>query len=158
MGIKLRAVIFKPDHSNEIFTIKARKHQLEGKKFVHGNCAYLIDDQHFQITSDPRKWWRAFVRQHYTTYYYKQGCPNPIHVPEFDTQAVKDGITSEELAAIFNPWFYRVIAQPTRNLWLEAQFYISVATLLTVLWMAWTLHNGVHLAPTPDPPTATGGP
>jgi hypothetical protein len=146
MGLQTRIVVMRPDHRNDIFVLKPKK--LEGKKFTHKNCAYLINDEHFQITTDA-PWWRLWMfKRYFTTYYYVQGQTNPLPVPSFNGTIVKGGIDSEELAAIFNPWFYRTIAAPVKDLWAQIQFYISIATLLGVLFTAYKLYSMPAAAPT----------
>jgi hypothetical protein len=148
MHLKTRIVVMKPEHHNEIFILK--KNQLEGKKFTHKDRAYLINDDNFQLTTG-RKWWTAWlVKEYYATYYYAEGNVNPLPVPTFKELITKSGVESEELAALFNPWFYRTIAAPTRNAWEQIQFYMNIATLLGVAFLIYKLVMAPH-----DPASAT---
>ena len=155
MSLKIRIVIFKPEHKNDIFIL--RKKKLEGKKFTRDNCAYFLNDDHFQITTDA-PWYRLWMfKRYFATYYYAQGQAQPLPVPLFKGMrveeetgkwTVEDGakgltsqLSSEEVAAAFNPWFYRTIAAPVRDLWEQLQFYIGVGTLLGVVYIIWRLHE-----------------
>jgi hypothetical protein len=141
MAMKIRAVIMKPDHRNDIFFVAPKK--LEGKKFTHAEHGYVINDDHFQLTTD-RPWYFLWLfKRYHTTYYYAMGHPKPLPVPNFNMNGdAGDGaVYGEELAAIFNPWFYRTIAAPVRDMWQQIQFYISVGTLLGVIYIAWTMHE-----------------
>jgi hypothetical protein len=146
MGMKTRIVIMKPEHKNDIFVLK--KKMLEGKKFQRNNVAYLINDDHFQITTDA-PWWRLWMfKRYFTTYYYAEGQTNPLPVPSFKSlyagqhEAYKGLVDGEELAALFNPWFYRTIAAPVRDLFSQIMFYINIATLLIVVYLAWNAWQG----------------
>jgi len=146
MGMKTRIVIMKPEHKNDIFILK--KKRLEGKKFVHNNVAYLINDDHFQITTDA-PWWRLWMfKRYFTTYYYTEGQTNPLPVPSFkhlfegQHNKFKGLVDGEELAALFNPWFYRTIAAPVRDIFSQIMFYINLATLLIVVYIAWQTYHG----------------
>ena len=165
MGLKTRIVIMKPDHRNDIFILK--KKQLEGKKFVRGNVAYLINDDHFQITTDA-PWYRLWLfKRYFATYYYAEGQTNPLPVPAFknlfNSQAdhFKGLIDGEELAALFNPWFYRTIAAPVRDVFSQIMFYMNLATLLLVAYIAWQMWHGngqeATDAATNPPPGVSGG-
>lgn len=63
------------------------------------------------------------------------------------------GVTGEELAAIFNPWFYRIIA-PVNKLREEITFYMLIGLCLAVAYVIYMLHSGnivVSLPPAPTP-------
>lgn len=160
MGMKTRIVIMKPEHKNDIFILK--KKMLEGKKFNRNNCAYLINDDHFQITTDA-PWWRLWMfKRYFTTYYYAEGQTNPLPVPAFKAlyagqhEAFKGLVDGEELAALFNPWFYRTIAAPVKDLFTQLSFYMSLGTLLMVAYIAWETFQGRGDAATTATGTAPG--
>ena len=155
MGLKTRIVIMKPDHRNDIFILKPKK--LEGKKFTHNQFAYFINDEHFQITTDA-PWWRLFMfKRYFTTYYYVEGKANPLPVPVFKDTMIKGGVDSEELAALFNPYFLRIIAAPVQNMWDQIQFYLSVGTLVGVAYLVWQISQQGHAAAPATPTTPPAG-
>ncbi len=134
----------KPDHQNEIFILNKKKHQVNGKQFTYDQRAYTIDDDHFQLSTG-RKWYKLWIqKEYYATYYYACGAVNPLPVPAFKDVITKSGVEGEELAALFNPWFYRTIAAPTRNAWEQIQFYMSLATLLGVAFLIYKLVMSPH--------------
>lgn len=154
MGLKLRIVIMNPDHTNDIFMLKKKK--LVGKMFAKGDEEYLINDSHFQLTHS-RPWYFLWLyKQYHTTYYYAKGSPNPLPVPLFNGARESTGTQSEELAALFNPWFYRTIAAPVRDVWQQIEFYVSVGTLIGVLYLCWQLYNGINVELPPSDPTGGG--
>lgn len=152
MGLKLRIVVMNPDHTNDIFMLKRKK--LEGVAFQRGTEKYIIDDDSFQLTTS-RPWYFLWLyKQYHTTYYYARGSPNPLPVPHFKPMRESSGVESEELAALFNPWFYRTIAAPIRDAWAQIEFWVNVGTLIGVLYIAWNLYNGIHVElPPPEPGT-----
>lgn len=131
----VRAVIFRPDRTNDVILIR-RKH-LKGKSFRHNGNMYFLHSDRFQVTEErlARRLWHL---KYYATYYYIQGISNPVPVPDFQGYSVPPrpgdiptdiseeerklmkfggfknvvdlGVPAEELAAIFNPWFYKTIA------------------------------------------------
>lgn len=63
------------------------------------------------------------------------------------------GVPAEELAAIFNPWFYRQIAAKARDTWEQIQFYASIAAVLGVIYLIYMLSTGHYIWPgDPIPP------
>jgi hypothetical protein len=141
MTMKRRIVLFNPDHTNTIFVLKP-KMMVDNKNFKYDNCQYQINDEHFQITTS-RAWWSMWLwKRYYSTYYFKRGSVNPIPVPDFKGILVKSGVEGSELAAIFDPWFLKVISQPARDLMDNLQFYVSVGTLIGVAYLIWKMHTG----------------
>lgn len=64
------------------------------------------------------------------------------------------GVPAEELAAIFNPWFYRQLAAKAKDAWEMIQFYCSIGAVLGAVYLIYMLSTGhYHLPPvTPPPP------
>lgn len=156
MSMKLRAVIFRPQHTNDIFTIK-KKLMVNETHFRRGNCQYELNDDNFQVTTD-QPWWRLWTfKRYFTTYYYAQGKPKPLPVPLFEELGAPEAsgldlVDGEALANMFEAWLWRTIAAPVRSVLDNMQFYISMATLAGVAYLVWTqLHPGT--APPPTPPT-----
>lgn len=105
MSLRVKAVIMRPDHTVKIHVVPKRK--LRGKTFRVGEYEYFLHPDRFMITSS-RQTIRWPFKTWYSTYYYKEGMAQPVAVPDFP-KTTDNGISSEELAAIFNPWFYRII-------------------------------------------------
>lgn len=66
------------------------------------------------------------------------------------------GTSGEELAAIFNPWFYRIIA-PMNNLRNDLMFYLLIAACCGLAYIIYMLHSGNIVVSTglpPPPPPA----
>lgn len=143
MSMKLRAVVFRPEHTNDIFTIK-KKMMVNDKMFTRGNGNYMLDDDHFQITTE-KPWWRAwgiFGKTYFTTYYYAQGQPNPLPVPLFKVEGKKGLPADEELKAMFEAWLWRTIAAPARDVWDQLQFYMSAGTLVGIAYLCYMTYQG----------------
>lgn len=167
--MKVKAVIMRPDRTNDVVVVK--KKNIEGKTFRHDKVTYFLHPDRFQVTWIRRAW---FFKSYYSTYYYTKGVTNPLPVPDFQmvedplvTLAMADGKTvmarfpkvlnqgveGEELAAIFNPWFYRTIAQQKDDWWKELSFWINLGTLLGIVILLWQAFNGdpSTAAPVPTP-------
>lgn len=67
------------------------------------------------------------------------------------------GIPAEELAAIFNPWFYRQIAAKSRDAWEQIQFYATIGCVLGLVWIIYMLSTGNYELPPPPEPAAPAG-
>lgn len=150
----------RPDRTNDVVVLSKRKTQ--GKTFKFDGHQYFIDPDRQMLT-----WTRLFGRfgpaRYYSTFYYKQGIANPLDAPGFGTlianaerktnesgefteaqfkNIVDYGIPSEELAAIFNPWFYRTIAQQTKDIWEQIQFYLTVGNSLALIYIIYRMSKG----------------
>lgn len=159
--MKVKAVIMRPDRTNDV--VRVKKKNIEGKTFRHDNCTYFLHADRFMVT-----WTGRFVKKYYSTYYYIKGHANPLPVPDFQIveeplkdengqlimngdgkpkvkqtfpKVIDNGIASEELAAIFNPWFYRIIASMQKDAMSQIQFYLVIATLCAVGYVIFKLHN-----------------
>jgi hypothetical protein len=60
------------------------------------------------------------------------------------------GVPAEELAAIFNPWFYRQLAAKAKDTWEMIQFYASLGALAGVVYIIYMLSTGHFMLPTID--------
>lgn len=76
---------------------------------------------------------------------------------------VDNGVSGEELAAIFNPWFYRTIAPQVKDLWDYLTQIITFATAAGLVYVIYILMTGNYHeanvivgngAPVPANPTA----
>lgn len=145
MGIAVKAVIWKPDRHNDY--VKLTKKKLVGTSFEHKECKYFIDSEHFQITSET-PWWKFGFKRHFITYYYKQGVSKPIPVPDFGIvikqdgktaipEIVDNGVPATELEALFNPYFLRIIAAMSQNIWDRLQFWITCGIAVVAIYAAW---------------------
>lgn len=162
--MKVKAVIMRPDRTNDV--VRVKKKDIEGKTFRYNNVTYFLHADRFQVTWDGRSITRGFTRRYYTTYYYTEGVSQPLPVPNFlkveETvldahgnpvmngngkpktvqvfpKEMNNGVSGEELAAIFNPWFYRIIASQTKTVWEQLQFWITVGTGIGVIYLVWKL-------------------
>lgn len=160
--MKVKAIIMRADRTNDVIVVPKKK--IEGKTFRHKNVTYFLHPDRFQVT-----WKWAWGRKwYYSTYYYTEGISNPLPVPDFKKvvnpdgtisfpKVMDNGIAGEELAAIFNPWFYRIIAAQAKNTWEQVQFYISIGTLLGVAYLLWQQINEPGATPL-APPVAVAAP
>lgn len=140
--LKIRAVIMRPEHTNDVFIIKP-KMMVNDKMFKRGNANYMLNDDHFQITWD-KPWFMLWLfKRFFTTYYYTLNKPQPLPVPNFEANTANpDLVDGEQLAAIFEPWMWRVIAGPIRDTWDQMVFYIQVATAVGVAYLVWIQLQG----------------
>lgn len=143
--MKTRICVFKPDHTNDIFFLNAKKDMIDATHFKRMEHMYETDGKHFQITTD-RVWWTMWLyKRYHTTYYYKMGVAKPLNVPDFDgigSVATDGQVQSDELARIFDPWFLRTISQPVRDLVDNLHFLVSIGTFLAVMYLIWKMSSG----------------
>ena len=171
--MKVKAVIFRPDHTNDVVIPKRRN--IEGKTFRHDNSTYFLHPDRAQITWTYRIIGR-FWKRYFATYYYKMGVAQPLPVPDFKIvdepemvlvkvlgkdgkerlqykpvldahgkpkisrsfpEMVDLGVSGEELAAIFNPWFYRVIANQGPDTLAKIQFYLIIGIAILSAFLTW---------------------
>lgn len=78
--MKVKAVIMRPDRTNDIVVVP--KHKIEGRDlFRYEKNIYRLHADRFQVT-----WIRRppfYSRKYYATYYYIKGVTNPLPVPYF---------------------------------------------------------------------------
>jgi len=131
--MKIKAVLMGPDRTNEVVKIKPKR--LKSKTFRHAESTYLVDPDRMMVT-----WERRFFvgpKKYFATYYYMRDVPRPLPVPFFSRKAgtgdgsefpkiVNNGIPADELAAIFNPWFYRTIGP------IDTQWYKNIVFWVTL--------------------------
>lgn len=167
--MKLKAIIFREDRTNDV--VVPKKKEVEGKSFRHDNSTYFINPDHVQITWN--RTWLGLKKNYFATSYYIRGIANPLPVPDFkkvEMQVFEDGnpvfdkdgkpvvqqvfpklvdlgVPGEELAAIFNPWFYRVIGNLKASLFERIQFLMIIGCLILLLFIAYTVNVN-------SPPTA----
>lgn len=159
--MKVKAVIFRPDRTNDVVILK--KKQLDGKVFKHGGSVYFIDPNNQQIT-----WTRPFrfYKKYYSTYYYFYKVANPIPLADMNAMIIGKktvvnteegpnkgqyaetadwktitnlGVSEEEMAAIFTPWFYRTIAPTTVSWWEQISFLLQAGTAIGVVYVIYLL-------------------
>lgn len=136
--MKIKAVILRPDRTNDVVVMKPKK--LEGERFKFGDCSYEVDEENFRLTWG-RSLWKFGGNEYFSTYYYKQGVSKPLPVAELhDLEEIQD-ISAEELAAIFNPWFYRIIAKQDLDKYSQIQFYVIIALALGVGYLIYILNG-----------------
>lgn len=151
--MKTVAVIMREDRENDVVTLK-RKH-LNGNSFIHGGHVYFIEPDRFQIT--PRRHFFGLFRSDQKNFYYIRKLARPLPVPLFETETANEeavrvdkngkpvkgsknghvtvpkivnlGVAAEELAALFNPFFFRIISQMEKPWYKELHFWISCAAL-----------------------------
>lgn len=136
--MKIKAVILRPDRTNDVVIIKPRK--LEAGRFRFADCSYEVDEENFRLT-----WNRSLKKfggnEYFSTYYYKQGVSKPLPVAELHELEEIQDISAEELAAIFNPWFYRIIAKQDLDRYSQIQFYLIIGLALGFIYLAYTLNG-----------------
>jgi len=131
--MKVKAVVMCLDHQNSVKVLK--KKEREAQTFRFKDEVYKLDSDFFQITNQKVAW---FWKKHYITFYYRQGSPSPLPVPDFPEYA-NLGVSSEELGAIFNPWFYRTIGHRESSRSERLQFYATVAAALGVGYLIYLI-------------------
>ncbi|MHB1059788.1 MAG: hypothetical protein ACYC0F_18085 [Rhodanobacter sp.] len=162
-----KAVIMNPDRTNTVLRIK--KKMREGDGFRYDGTLYFFDAEFFQLTVDGR--WP--FRRWFTTFYYKKGLSKPLPVPHFQVattdaegrvqvQAVVDrGIGGEELASVFNKWFYRIIAASETTLREKLVLALLIGIACAVGYIAYTIgtlpEQVVELLKNPPIPPSGGG-
>lgn len=162
--MKVKAVIMRKDKTNDVVIVK--KKQISGDTFRHEDYVYFIQPDRSQIT-----WGKAFFglgKKYFATYYYTRGVAQPWPVPDFHVveepvrnekgdviygedgkplmkqvfpKMIDQGVSSEELAAIFNPWFYRIIANPVNQVKADIQFWLTVAIACGVAYLCWQINQ-----------------
>jgi len=132
--MKIKAVLMGADRTNEVVKIKPK--HLKSKTFRHAESTYLVDPDRMMLT-----WERRFFvgpKKYFATYYYVRDIPRPLPVPFFNQRKsatngeiefpriINNGIPADELAAIFNPWFYRTIGP------IDTQWYKNIVFWVTL--------------------------
>lgn len=170
--MKVMAVIIRQDRTNDKIIVPKR--QIMGKTFRIDDETYFLHQDRFQVTWDRPNWTLGLRRRYFATYYYAKGHPQPIPLQElakfFDltkaendgkkgaqAKVIDNGISGEELAAIFNPWFYRVIAAQTMSLWEQIQLWASIGACAGIAYLIYALATGNYELPQ-APPNPTGAP
>lgn len=75
----------------------------------------------------------------------------------FYKQLVNLGISAEEMAALFEPWFYRQVAPKVRDMWDHIVLYACIGACAAAVYVAYMLITGNYELPAaPAPPTPTG--
>jgi hypothetical protein len=163
--MKVKAVIIRADRTNDVIVVPKRK--IQGITFRHDNETYVLHQDRFQVTWTRPNWGFGLVRKYFSTYYYVKGKPQPLPLQEIAraftlddskkpaVQVIDNGISGEEMAAIFNPWFYRVIAAQSLSMWEQIQLYATIGTGCIVLYLVYMLTSGNYHLPEVPP---TGAP
>lgn len=73
---------------------------------------------------------------------------------------INNGIPAEELAAIFNPWFYRTIAPQAKSMWDQLLLMGVIGSVIGIAYIIYGLSSGhFHTVPVlPPTPTITPSP
>lgn len=80
----------------------------------------------------------------------KTGLDVTIDTPEERRQKIKYvdlkntvdlGVSGPELAALFNPWFYRVVAQIEKDVLQQLMFYVVCGLALADVYMIWLINK-----------------
>lgn len=177
--IKAKAIIWKPNRTNQVVILK--KKQLEGKTFRVGDCQYFVDPDRFMLTEG----WRFGKKRNYTTFYYREGVSSPVPVPNLEgweepirdekgnvrfgtdgkpvmtkvfPKVINQGVSAEELAAIFNPWFYRIIANPASQIRQDIQFWLVIGIAFGVGYLVWQMQDLPNQIAQLIPPPAPNSP
>lgn len=135
--MKTKAVIFRPDHQNDIFKVR----KMKGNKFTHPKTKedYLIDEDHFQVTRG--RGFFGLFKGHYATYYYRKGTPTPLPVPGFED--IKNiGLSSRELNRVFNEEFYHM-TDPAKKSNVDLLFYLVVGIAIAEGYGLYRMLTGV---------------
>lgn len=151
--MKIKAVIARPDRTNDVVVMKPK--DVNNGIFRHRKHLYMVDPECVQITMEQK--FPFGPKSHFSTYYYKEGVANPLPFPHFGggkpTEApeefegevlrvakypkvVDQGVSSEELAAIFNPWLYQIIGKVEDPWYLQMQFWLLIGVVLACVYIA----------------------
>lgn len=132
MKSKIAVQIMQKDRHTKEFCPTKRKHGIDSKGFRFQDCEYFFHPDRFQIKGGR------------ITYLYQEGCPMPLPVPIVagDENGLTNlGIPAEELASIFNPWFFRIIGSMAKNKWEQIEFYANVGGALGIGYCIYLLHK-----------------
>lgn len=154
--MKVKAVIMRPDRTNDV--VKLSKRKIKDKTFRYGNYVYFLDQDRFMVSWERPNWALGLMRKYFATYYYRMGVPKPLPVPGFQKVLndegdfigiANDGVSSEELASLFNPWFYRTIAPSAKSAWDYLLFYGVIGGALAAAYLVYMLSTGNYEPPKP---------
>lgn len=118
--MKVKVVIFKKDRTNVSKSL-SKQNKVDNKIRIGNNDYFITNKDHFCIT---RKWFRNYI-----TYYFREDSPTPLPVPNF-ADMKRTGISTDELNALFEPYFLRLLAKNKDNKQQKVSFYLQIATLL----------------------------
>lgn len=133
--VRAKAIIMKPDRTND--SIILNRTQIASKVFNFGETSYILDPDRFQLTYGRT---RLGEKEVYSTYYYKAGAPKPLPVPNFP-EYENVGVSSEELRAIFTPWFYRQIAPIEETFMEKIQKFLPFVSIALLVYTVYVLSN-----------------
>lgn len=163
--MKTKAVIWKPNRTNEI--VVPKKKDIQGRIFRHEDYVYFIDPECQQITEQRARIWKLWKKEYFATFYYVEGTSKPAPTPHFGAtespkldangkiiykidgspemekvfpEVIDNGVMSEELAAIFNPWLYRILGHMgVDKLKQDIQFYLTLAIAGGIGYLIWQM-------------------
>lgn len=156
--LKIKAVIMRPDRTNDVVVKKPG--DIENGIFRFRKHLYIVDPDRVQITMNQPLGRGPAI--HYSTYYYIEGVSNPLPVPHFDgklenylpdgvdkdaiviaefPEVIDNGISSEELAAIFNPWFYQIIGKIEDPWYKQVQFWLVAGIAVACAYIVFVISN-----------------
>lgn len=172
MAMKVKAIIWGRDRNNRVVRLSKKKIQPGGIFRDGDYIYRLHPDRFQVTTERPLLYLRMLKVYFATYYYfeghanpfpvpdgkglifqhiqvnakdYKPGDPIPdatYDLTDGFRAVVDNGINDEEMAAIFNPWFYRTIAPTTTPVWEKIQFYLILGIAFGVGYLIWGLSNG----------------
>lgn len=155
--MQVKAVIIRPDRTNDVVIVK--KKAMMGKTFRHDNEVYLLHQDRFQVTWTRPNYGLGFIKKYYSTYYYIKGQPQPVPLQDLaklftlgenghgpQVKVINEGVSGEELAALFNPWFYRIIAAQSMTTWDMITMYGVLGACAGILYLIYAVSTG-HYAP-----------
>lgn len=187
--MKVKAVIMRPDRTNDVVVPKKKSIEGKTFRH-DGVTYFLHADRFQVTWQRGKMWQKKYFSTYYYVQGISQPLPvpdfqmveepqtngkidpttklpavefgpdgKPIMIQKFP-KVIDAGIKGEELAAIFNPWFYRIIASQTKSAWEQVQMYLTIGIALALLYVIFKLHTlnvdsieGLHelLAPPPAP-------
>lgn len=137
--MRTKAIVWMKDGTNGYHVPR----KVVDNHFRYRDCEYFVTDES-QIT-EYRGWRSLWLWTiYYNTLYYFQGSPKPLPIRQIrrslDEGAaapgfVDLGVSGEELAAVFEPYFYREIGGAKDGLMITISFWVLVATACGVGWL-----------------------
>lgn len=84
--MKVKGIIWKHDGTNDYAIPKSK--DIQAKKFTFEGNTYFTHAERHQTTN--QRLWGFLWRRYYTTFYYVEGCPNPLPVPQIVAAMTSD--------------------------------------------------------------------
>lgn len=140
--MKTKVVLMQEDRTNAVVKLR-KKHWTSDSSFKIGDKTRFIDADRFQITTE-QPWWKLGFKRYFVTYYYAHDHVKPLPVPTFEYSADGDHsecVSSEEIAVLFDPFFYRTLAHTKATMLEMLQFYANIGSVLGIIYLVYLMRQ-----------------